>query len=284
MNQIPQAAIDALRVLIGEHLCLAYHWDGVKLLEDIDIDDVSLVEFVYAAVEYVLDAYPRNDTSQGTTSARVSRDPSNNDLFTILLCLEPKTLDTFVTAIAHELKLEVISVSTSRVWSVARVYKHKPDPWPEVLGSCVGERELTVWDDHTFGVLAEPDWHQDTEQRKRVFAEIDPVYKQLTWVEIDRESANQLAAVLLAGSDNKTTFKHFVKQANAWVNVLGASSRCFANRDLNADELRDPFAHGDSVDLGTSDTCAGASLLALLVVDGWRVVRLEALWDRWTEC
>jgi hypothetical protein len=284
MIQIPQAAMDTLRVLLGEHLRLACHWDGVEPLENTDIDELTLVEFAYAAVEYVLDLYPLKDKGRVITAARVSRDPSNNDLFTTLLNLEPKTQDTLVSAIAHELKLEVTSGSAARTLSVARVYKHHPDPWPDILGSSVGERPFDVWMDNTFGVLAEPNWQRNAEQRKRVFAEIDPVYEQLTWVEIDRRSASQLAAFLLAGFDRQATFKHFAKQADALVTVLGAGSRCFANRDLDADELRAPFAHGDSVDLGTSDTCAGASLLALLVVDGARVVRLEALWDRWTEC
>jgi hypothetical protein len=54
-------------------------------------------------------------------------------------------------------------------------------------------------------------------------------------------------------------------------------------KDLDKDELRDPYAHGAQVYLETNGMCAGGSLLAVLVSDGRHVARLEELWDRWAE-
>ncbi len=283
MIQIPQTAIDALRVLLADHLRVAYRWDGVEPWDSADIDEWNLVEFVYAAVEFVLEAYPFRNKKGAATRTNVERDPSNPDLFSALLDLEPQTLDALVLTVVRELKLEVTTAPAFRALAAPRVYKHQPHPWPDILGSWVGEREVDAWGDHTFGVVSERGWLKSAAQRKAVFAAVDPTYHQLTLVEIDRRSASRLAAFLLAGFENKGAFKRFAKQAEALVSVLGSGSRCFSNRDLDEDELHDPFAHGETVDLGTSDTCAGGSLLVLLVVDEWRVVRLESLWDRWTE-
>lgn len=284
MVRISRAAIDALRLLIEDHLRREYAWPGGDSFNEIELDESDFVEFLYAAIEYVRDAYPLIGRRGAVVdSDEIARNPSTIDLFTALLHLEPRTVDACLAAVIKVVPIEIVDASPARRLAPPRVYRHFPRDWPDVLGSWVGARDYDAWFDHIFGVVAEAGWIRRRDDRNKVFVAIDPTYAQMSFVELDRETALRLARFLLAGAENRGAFKAYDAQARALISLFGPDSELFSNRDLDEDELRDPFAHGESVDLGTRDCCAGGIMLALLVSDGRRVVELHALWDRWVE-
>jgi hypothetical protein len=179
--------------------------------------------------------------------------------------------------------LQIVDASCGRRAAAPRMYNHLPHDFPEALKGPPGATELISWYDHVFGVVEEAGWLLDPGKRSRVFAAIQPCYEQLSFVEIDRESAHRLACFLLAGPGRRATFEARDQEAQALLSLLGPGSQFFSNRDLGEDELRDPFAHGEKIDLGTDGCCAGGSFLVLLVTNGRHVAQLDQLWDTWSE-
>jgi hypothetical protein len=282
--RVSRAAIDAMRALIEEHLRREYAWPGGASFEDTEIHESDFADFLHAALEYACAAHPLLDRRGAALDVvEIARDPTSIELFSALLDLEPRTPEACIAALVKVVPLDILDAGSGRRAAAPRLYPSVPHDWPDVLGVSVGEREHDVWSENVFGVVTEPGWLHDRTRRAEVFAAVDPLYRELSFLETDRKTAHRLACFLLAGADNRAAFKSFERQASALVSLFGAGTRVFSNREFERDELRDPFAHGEPVDLGTHHQCAGASLLALLVSDGGRVARLEALWDRWTE-
>jgi hypothetical protein len=273
---VSQVAMDAFRDLIAE--------DFARRTSSDDICEGDLVEFLYAALEYTRSAFPVMKDGSVLDWVEVSRDVANINLFTALLRIESKTPEACIQVVASVLSLQIVPGPCGHELPVPRIYPcSRPDNWPKELGTGIGGRELQAWSDHTFGVVAVPGWIRDRDQRNQAFAAIDPVYSQLSFVEIDREVARRMATFLLAGAGRRSEFRAFERQALALVSLFGPDTRLFSNKSLHEDELQEPFSHGDLVDMSSHGVCAGGSLLALLVTDGHLVVRLEEIWDRWVE-
>ncbi len=282
MVRVPRAVIDTLHTLVAQYF-REVDAAGLTFLKS------DFEEHLAAAVTYARALHPLGDevvTEDPPPMYRFWWNQSiNSDLHGALFDLDDVTPEAVVATLVVTEGWEVVDVVVGRRSIEPHLYNDSSD-LPDALGPDVHAGSTWFWMDCSFRVVAEGGWLDDRARRRATFAAIGsilPRYRDLSFVEIGRGSARRLARALFAGPPGRHYAGDHDTRASALVTALGPRTRAFANRDLSAEQLDDPFAHGEVVDLGSRDQCAGGHFLALIVSDGRRLLFIDALWNIWSE-
>jgi hypothetical protein len=280
--RVPRAAVTALQGLVDRHL-REHGWSETQALEDTSLDSMNLADFLLAALRYAREQHPWIGRKGVVVEATGDYDGRTRDALLDALPADdqPMTVDACVEALATTVPFVIADEPAGRGDAEPQVHPYYPHDWPAALAA---QSPLEC----VFGVIAEEGWIRDRARRDQVLRAVGPIYYDgLSFVELDDETASRLASSLLAGPRDRGSFKAHAAAARAFVHLFGARSRSFANRDFDEEALADPFAHGEPASWSYRDAhgdlCAGGTLLVLMVTDGARVARLDALWDTWSE-
>lgn len=281
--RVSRAAMVELRA-IAEHHLQAHGWSGKGSLIEASLDPMEIASLLLEGLAYARDAHPWIGLQGAVVEPPATTLPKTQsalvDAFFALP--EPRTLDACIEALSHSVPFHISEEPSGRQRARPRAYPLFLGDWPVALAA-------VTQSDRVFGIIAERGWIRDPAQRLEAFRAALPwLYEEIPFVEIDGETAQRVAAAVLAGPNNRGAFDAYVQQASAWVQLFGPGTRAFANRDFDDEELHDPFAHVETYSWSSTDDCgdsycASGRALALVVTDGLHVAFLDAIWETSSE-